>query len=523
MTKAPRPNTRPPLRTPLSVFHITVLSVILIAGALLRFYRLGDPSLWKDEIWSVETSMGRGSVNDRLPANLIRTDQPSLTSLSSAAPSRSILTHVGDITHPPLYFLLLRWWMDLFGTGAAAIRSLSALASLASILVLFDICRFLHGPRVALLAAAIMALSLGQIEYAFDARAYAVLVLLGLGCIDLVQRIEFFGPTKFLLISLCLCCAGATLTHYIVAGPLLGLGAFAALRLPSKSRWPTLISLAAGAIITLLVWVPLLGTQTHTLPSLAATFLREAHMEKHGKLTLYRVIGLPAEFLFGEPRGEALARRAPNVVLIIFLLTMVLPILRVARRRDLLIWVLWMAGNICSVVLVDLLHDTTMAGYPRYTLLTSPAIFALIASFQWPRFGVIRDLLPIASIAALTISAADYLGSPPQPLEDWRQFAVELNTAAGSGDLLIYYSPDPWVTPGLYYMCLKYYSPDSHRPWLILNHPADPNLLLQISHYPGVWIIGKQPQNDGPWLLAGWRPQILISTSAGDACKMIPQ
>src|ERR1700677_2266267 len=174
MTKAPRPNTRPPLRTPLSVFHITLLSAILIAGALLRFYRLGEPSLWKDEIWSVETSMGRGSVNDRLPANLIRTDQPNLTSLSSAAPSRSILTHVGDITHPPLYFLLLRWWMDLLGTGAAAIRSLSALASLASILVLFDVCRFLHGPRVALLAAAIMALSLGQIEYAFDARAYAL-------------------------------------------------------------------------------------------------------------------------------------------------------------------------------------------------------------------------------------------------------------------------------------------------------------------------------------------------------------
>src|SRR5580700_2698814 len=333
------PALRPP-RPRLSLFHLVVLLFILLCGTFLRFYRISQPSLWKDEIWSIETSMGRGSLNDRLPANFIRTDQPDLTGLAAAAPWCSIWTHVGDITHPPLYFVLLRWWMDLFGTGAAAIRSLSALASIASIPVFFDVCRFLHGNRISLLAAAIMALSLGQVEYAFDARAYALLVLAGLGCIDLLLRIEFFGATKFRLVTLALCCAGATLTHYIVAGPLLGLGAYAIIRLPTRARWSSLTALAAGAILTLIVWVPLLGTQTRTLPSLAATFLREAHVEKHGKLTLYRVIGLPAEFLLGESGGEVMARRSPNLVLGIFLLTMVLPIVRLYWRRDLMLWVL---------------------------------------------------------------------------------------------------------------------------------------------------------------------------------------
>jgi uncharacterized membrane protein len=522
MTQSRSTRSSSPLRQRLSVFHLVVLVFILVVGVFLRFYHIGKPSLWKDEIWSIETSMGRGSVNDRLPANFIRTDQPDLTGLASAAPWWSIWTHVGDITHPPLYFVLLRWWMDLFGTGAEAIRSLSAIASVASIPVFFDVCRFLHGNRIALLATAIMALALGQVEYAFDARAYALLVLAGLGCIDLLLRIELFGASKIRLVALALCCAAATLTHYIVAGPLLGLGTYAAIRLPARARWSALAALAAGAILTLVVWVPLLGTQTRTLPSLAATFLREAHMEKHGKLTLYRVIGLPAEFLLGESGGEALARRSPNLVLGIFLLTMVVPVIRLYWRRDLLLWVLCMLGNIGSVVVIDLLHGTTLAGYPRYTLLTSPAIFAVIASFDWPRVGALRDLVPIVCIAALTVAAADHVTSPPDSLEDWRQLAADLDSETRPNDLLIYSNPDPWVTPGLFYMCLKYYSPQSQHPWLILRDPAYPQLLARISTYPDIWVIGGDPQNDGPRLLPGWRPQTLISTSAGSACRMVP-
>ena len=120
---------------PISRRHWAILCAVLAAAALLRFYQIGGPSLWKDEIWSVEMAMGRGSVHDQLPPNVIRTDQPDLTGLAAAAPWWSICTHLGGVTHPPLYFVVLRGWMDLFGTGALATRSLSAIFSLAAILV----------------------------------------------------------------------------------------------------------------------------------------------------------------------------------------------------------------------------------------------------------------------------------------------------------------------------------------------------------------------------------------------------
>ncbi|MGD0767392.1 MAG: glycosyltransferase family 39 protein [Tepidisphaeraceae bacterium] len=507
---------------PISRSHRVILCVVLAAAAFLRFYQIGGPSLWKDEIWSVEMAMGRGSVHDQLPPNVIRTDQPDLTGLPGAAPWWNVCTHLGGVTHPPLYFVVLRWWIDLFSNGAAATRSLSAIFSLAAILVFFNVCRFLHGPRIALLAAILMALAVAQIDFAQDARGYTLLILLGLCAIDLLLRIELQGVAIFRLAGLAICFAAAALTHYLAAGALPALVAYAAIRLPSRARRQTLTALAAGAILTLAAWIPLFITQSHTLPSLAPTFLREYRVSDHAKLTLFRIIGLPIEFLLGESGGESLARRAPNLVLAVFLLTMALPILRLAHRRDLLLWSLWMIGVIGFVAVLDLARQTTLIGYPRYTILASPAIYAVIAAFDWPRRKGLRDVLAIAFIAAAAIAAIDRIKSGATPLEDWRKLSHDLEANAAPDDLLVFANPDPWVSPGTWYMGLKYYAPASHHPWLILTAPPDPAILGQLHSRRCLWLIGPHREIQGPDLLPGWRGQLLISTTAGNACRMIP-
>src|SRR5580658_4312834 len=110
-----------------------LLFLILAVAAFVRFYRIAAPSLWMDEIWSIEMAMGRGSAHDNLPTDVIRTDQPNFTSPAEAAPWWSILTHLSGVTHPPLYFVVLRWWIDVFGTRSLAVRALSALFSLGEI------------------------------------------------------------------------------------------------------------------------------------------------------------------------------------------------------------------------------------------------------------------------------------------------------------------------------------------------------------------------------------------------------
>ena len=503
-------------------WHWAILGVVLAAAALARFYQIGGPSLWKDEIWSIEMAMGRGSVHDQLPLNMIRTDQPDLTSLAGAAPWWNICTHLGGVTHPPLYFVLLRWWIDLFGNGAAATRSLSAIFSLSAILVFFDVCRFLHGPRIALLAAILMALAIAQIDFAQDARSYSLLIFLGLCAIDPLIRVELQGVTIFRLVGLAICFAATALTHYLAVGALVAMAVYAGFRLRSGARRRTLTAMAVGAILALAIWIPLFITQSHTLPSLAPTFLRESRPGDHLKLTLFRIIGLPIEFLLGEAGGESLARSAPNLVLAVFLLTMVLPILRLGRRRDLLLWSLWTIGVIGFVAVLDLARQTTLVGYPRYTILASPAIYGVIAAFDWPRRQGLRDILAIGLIAAVAVAAVDRLSAGVAPVEDWRKLAHDLDAAAGPDDLLVFYNDDPWVSPGTWYMGLKYYSPASHHPWLLLTAPANPAILRQLPSCPRLWLIGPHPEIQGPAILPGWHPQPLISTTAGNACRMLP-
>ena len=176
--------------------QLVVLGLVLAVGAFVRFYHISASSLWLDEIWSIEMARGHGSQHDLLPDGIIHTDQPDLTGLANAAPWWKIWSHLQRVIHPPLYFVVMRWWMDCFGNSSAAIRSLSTVASLLAIIVFFNVCRLLHGTRIALIAAAIMTLAIGQINIAQEARSYPQLILLGLCCCDALVRIQLFGANS---------------------------------------------------------------------------------------------------------------------------------------------------------------------------------------------------------------------------------------------------------------------------------------------------------------------------------------
>jgi 4-amino-4-deoxy-L-arabinose transferase-like glycosyltransferase len=499
--------------------YLILLTLILLAAAFFRLSKITAPSLWMDEIWSIEMAMGRGSVHDHLPPNIIQYDQPQLTSLSAAAPWWSICTHLGGVTHPPLYFILLRWWIDIFGTGPLATRSLSAIFSLAAIIVFFDICRLLHGPRIALLAAAICALAVGQLDFAQDARSYAMLIFFALCCADAVVRIEHRGPTRRRLIALAICLIATALTHYLSAGALFALAIYALVRLRARARIQTIATFVFSAFLILAIWIPMFITQKHTLPSMSPTFLQEAPGLNHPKLTLYRIIGLPTENLLGEARGEALTSK---LVLAIFLFTIPLPLIRLIKRRDLLLWVLWTLGTIGFVAAMDLIRQTTLTGYMRYTILASPAIYAVIAAFDWPPRNFLRDALAIAAIGLLAVVAIQRTLDGVPAKEDWRSLTHNINHFTAPNDLLVFYNRDPWVSSGTWYMGFKYYAPDSHHPWLILNGRAGAPLLKQLQSRTSLWLIGLYPETRGPALLPGWRPDAVITTSAGGICRMIP-
>ncbi|AZH26468.1 glycosyltransferase family 39 protein [Haloplanus aerogenes] len=133
----------------------TVVGSLISLGAALRVFRIGTESLWLDEAASVSyvTTMSVRELVVRIPW----TDNS-----------------------PPLYYLLLDAWTELFGVSEASVRLLSAVFGILSIPLLYLIGKRLFGERVGLLSAGILALSPFQLWYAQEARAYSLLLLLSL-------------------------------------------------------------------------------------------------------------------------------------------------------------------------------------------------------------------------------------------------------------------------------------------------------------------------------------------------------
>ena len=130
---------------------LVALIVVTAMGGALRFYRIDHNGFWLDEAFSVW--MAAHSLPE-LFSWLTKIDQ-----------------------HPPLYYVLLHFWL-LPGDEAAYVRLLSAGLSTLAIPVIFLIGRRLGGAPVGLAAALILALSPFHVRFAQEARMYALLTLM---------------------------------------------------------------------------------------------------------------------------------------------------------------------------------------------------------------------------------------------------------------------------------------------------------------------------------------------------------
>src|SRR3954451_22777098 len=81
---------------------------------------------------------------------------------------------------PPLYYMLLHVWMSWFGTSEVATQSLSAVVGLLCVPAAFWAGSVMMGRRVAWAAAALAAFNPFLTIHSYEARMYALLVLLGL-------------------------------------------------------------------------------------------------------------------------------------------------------------------------------------------------------------------------------------------------------------------------------------------------------------------------------------------------------
>jgi mannosyltransferase len=163
---------------------------ILVLATAVRFYDLTAAAIWGDEGSSLLLS------------------QYSLS---------GIWQHAAHDVHPPLYFMLLHGWIELFGDGIFSIRCLSALPGIATVWLGVWLMDLIATRRAALLTGVLLALLPTAVRYSQEVRMYSLLGLWLIGAsIALVYWIRYPRRTRY-LVAYALLMTAAFYTHYFTA------------------------------------------------------------------------------------------------------------------------------------------------------------------------------------------------------------------------------------------------------------------------------------------------------------------
>jgi hypothetical protein len=482
--------------------------MILALALAVRVHGLNRQGLWMDEILSIELANGHDMHDaDHIGPGIVPGEAFDFVTLRHAQPWWRVPAALANNVHPPGYYLALRWWCDCWGESETALRSLSLVLSLGSVLVLFLAVRLHADERVALWAALLLALAAPCITYAHEARPYAMLMLLGLLLAWSVLACEVRGTDWRALAGVCLSTCALLYTHYFCVWVLAAIAVYVACRLRGRARLEVLGALAAGVIFFLLLWGRVLWQQTesHVVHNSETSTAYLAEAPAVNRVAVWqRLAKVPAELL-GSPDASLAYVGA------LFLL---LPLVMVRRSPWLWLWLGWLWCVVVSMSALDLLSSTRSVEYVRYVLLAAPALCVCVAALNGcGRWGFV---VPVVALGFCLWS----LPSAYEPSEfahwdqDFRGLARQLDAGMGPRDALMIVVADwPSWHRGVLYQALHYYMRRWPATVLVLDRLPSAEELQALRDAPTVWCVKmwrSQPIDtvvpgrrvSGPWNFA---------------------
>ncbi|MGO9455978.1 MAG: glycosyltransferase family 39 protein [Acidimicrobiales bacterium] len=207
------------------------LVVTVAAGVALRFWT--SSAMWLDEALTVDIA--------RLPLHEI----PSYLRRDGA---------------PPLYYVLLHFWMKVFGSSDLGVRSLSGALSVATLPVAWLAGRRFGGRPVAWVLLALLASAPFAVYYGTEARMYSLVMLeTACGFVALGRVLERPRPGN--LVALAVVVAALLYSQYWAVYLVGSLGLWLLWQAwrgreawRSSARWA--IVAVAGGVVLFLPWVP---------------------------------------------------------------------------------------------------------------------------------------------------------------------------------------------------------------------------------------------------------------------------
>ena len=226
-----------------AVYPSIVLALFTLA-LIVRFHGISVPIIWYDEGYSLM--------------------------LSERSPALIWSTTAGDV-HPPLYYVILHYWTMLFGASVVAVRGLSTVADVGTVLLCIKLMSLLATRRATCIAGVLLVLLPISVRYSQEVRMYTLVgfwlmaATVALVCWSRQPQLKRY-PVMYVLLM-----TAAFYTHYFAALCVLvhwlywsGLGSGESASLPVR-KW-----LMANVAIVVLYspWLPHFIDQTWKMKGL---------------------------------------------------------------------------------------------------------------------------------------------------------------------------------------------------------------------------------------------------------------
>ncbi|MEB0224183.1 glycosyltransferase family 39 protein [Pseudomonas sp. 10S4] len=399
------------------------LVAIVILALIVRFHGIAVPSVWYDEAFSL----------------LISKEEP---------------VQIWAITawdvHPPLYYILLHYWLMIFGDNAVSARSLSVVADVVTLLLCIKLMSLFTTRKAMWMAALLLALLPMSVRYSQEIRMYALLGFWLMGAtVALVCWCQAPDRTRFAIIYVLLMTA-AFYTHYFAAlcvmvhwlywwqsRSISGAG------LAARS-W----ILANAAIVVLFVpWLPYVIDQLRAGPSLG--WIPPA--------TWQSILTIVWQFMVMKgPVTDSSFWGVLSTVLIIICSARILLKDRIKPRFSVLL-VGYFFVPVLTVFLVALFKPIFVPRYLGFAAVGLPLIIATALASWWPvRRALVIGLMAffligeIQGVSAIYGQTDDLNGSSVRKTMGLEGVAAHISRDARPGDEIVFDSFF-WYLPFMYY------------------------------------------------------------------------
>ena len=454
-----------------------LLGVIVVIAAGVRVIGIDAKSLWGDELWTVVVSMGRG-INGGLDHDaIVEPPVERVTRLEGALPIRELWDVGPTVTQPPLYFVVLRIWCEMFGDSDVVLRSLSILFSLVSVVLIYDVGRMLAGRTAGLWAAALLALATPQVLYALEVRNYTIQYAIALAAASILLRIERSGASWLRLVGFGTAVLALVLSHYFSLGVVIALGLYALLRLRKSDRVRTVAAMVVAAGVFAGLWGPAMLGQGPKFSAAENMWLFD--------LRPYRWLRALDDSLLAPAK---LITRLNDMTLGIGYLIgfAVLGLVLLWRRRpELQLPLLWLFCGIGLLTVLDMARSSIHLTFIRYSTLSGIGIYLLLAVVLAPWRGL-RHVVPAAACGWCLLALPAVYAGPYEKwqsgFEDWRIVAAILAEYAQPHDLIVFSAENR--TPFFAHVSMlgtSHYSGTIHCPIVVATRRADEKLLADIA------------------------------------------